>query len=167
MTDTFTKKFACMPRHKRRKRSTVKDSEQDEKGNVLELLPLPALALIYQQLDSKTRLALLQTSRWGRDIVLAEAKSVRLKLSDTDASPAARKPLLRLLARVCSGAQGAAGRLSLAVDALHVHEKRSKLLYDMLHPASSQQSGWTSVGQLKLQVRTGCATRCPSSLLFA
>jgi hypothetical protein len=67
-------------------------------------------------------------------------------------SKAPRKPLLRLLNRVCSAA---AGRLSLNLEA-HGFPIRSQstVLSNLLAPAK-QQGGWASVKELTLVV--GCA----------
>jgi hypothetical protein len=65
-------------------------------------------------------------------------------------STAPRKPLTRLLNRVCSSAQ--AGRLSLTLRA-HGFDRNSEsnVLSDLLAPAK-QQGGWVSVKELYLQV---------------
>jgi hypothetical protein len=60
----------------------------------------------------------------------------------------ARKPLVRLLNRVCSAAQ--AGRLSLTLEA-HGFDRNSNLLPNLLAPGK-QQGGWASVQELALKV---------------
>jgi hypothetical protein len=126
--------------------------EQADKPVVVSLLelPLPALALIYQCSDAASHSAILGASREGRNAVLREARSVKLQLKD-ESTPAARRPLVRLLSRACYAAGD--GRLSLVLDAMAVEKHHSwKLLPDLLLPAI-QANGWTSVSCLELRVR--------------
>jgi hypothetical protein len=137
---------AAMAPRKKRRRSTP-EAEHIQQGVSLEDLPLPAAALIYKCLDTQSRTALAAVSRWARGIVMAEARSVQLRVLST----APRKPLQRLLHNLCTAAE--AGRLSLTLHAqgfLDIIDKRvlSKLL------AQSPQGGWPSVRELKLEVGT-------------
>jgi hypothetical protein len=118
----------------------------------LQDLPLPAAALIYQQLDAESRQTLVSVSRWARDTVLREARSIKLQVH----SKSPRKPLMRFLERACTAAE--AGRLSLALDA-HGFESKGNLLSGLLAPSS--KAGWASVRELSLKVAD--ALICQSS----
>jgi hypothetical protein len=48
------------------------------RGLPLNLLPSATEPLIYGSIDKAGRNSLLQTSRWGRDAVLREARSIEL-----------------------------------------------------------------------------------------
>jgi hypothetical protein len=74
-------------------------------------LPSTTEPLICGSIDYSDRKSLLKTSRWGRDAVLREARSVFLSLEDSDAEGHNLRPLARLLARACEAAQP--GQLSL------------------------------------------------------
>jgi hypothetical protein len=131
--------------------STAAESAAIQSISPVESLPLTALALIYEYCNAGTRNSLLRTSRWGRDMVLGQARTVSLELHNSD-TPGARKPLVRLFHRVCSA--GVHGRLTVCVDAQNVHANstRNKLLRDLLAPGVFQRHGWTSVGTFKLRV---------------
>jgi hypothetical protein len=131
--------------------SPLPPEEASRPGHLLAL-PLPALALIYQHSDSASHTAILRASREGRDAVLREARSIKLQVRD--GTPAARKPLVRLLSRACEAASE--GRLSLVLNAFGFAlegEQSSELLADLLLPAH-QAHGWKSVSKLELRVRT-------------
>jgi hypothetical protein len=79
--------------------------EQIEQADFLSQLPLPALALIYQYLNSDGHTALLRVSRIGRQTVLREARSIKLNPSGWNCSPADRKapdPVAQKDVRSCS-----------------------------------------------------------------
>jgi hypothetical protein len=107
--------------------------------------PQTAAALIYQYLDSWSRISLASASRWTRDIVLREARIVTLHLH----SKASRKPLICFLNRVCTSAQRG---LCLTLEA-HGFDSNSKsrVLSDLFAPAK-RQGGWASVTELTLEV---------------
>jgi hypothetical protein len=129
-----------------RQRSNIAQQSGQVDGVGLEELPQTAAAVIYECLDSRSRTSLASVSRWARDLVLREARSVELKLH----SRAPRKPLVRLLNRLCSAAQ--AGRLSLSLKARGFTIKsKSQALSDLLAPAK-QQGGWASVKELAIKV---------------
>jgi hypothetical protein len=132
------------PRNKK-PNNTAESSSQAETVGLLEELPQTAAAVIYQCLDAHSRTALASVSRWARDLVLREVRSVKLQVRNA----APRKPLIRLLKRVCSAAQ--AGRLSLDMQAHGFGSSKSNVLLPLLAPAQ-QEGGWTSVGELKLKV---------------
>jgi hypothetical protein len=129
-------------------------AQSNAQGLPLNLLPSATEPLIYGSIDENDRSSLLQTSRWGRDAVLREARSVSLSLLPSDAAAGANlKPLARLLARACEAAE--AGQLSLSLDAFQCDRvngsMKSNVLADLLAPAK-QQGGWASVKELELKV---------------
>jgi hypothetical protein len=139
------------PRKKKRAAgNTAVQGAATQSSSPLESLPLTALALIYQHSDASTRSALLRTSKWGRDLVLREAKTIRLTLGNSD-TPGGRKPIVRHLNRACNA--GEDGRMTLCMDARQVHAQtaRNNLLKDLL-ALGIQQHGWTSVASLMLCV---------------
>jgi hypothetical protein len=113
-------------------------------------LPLPALALICQHIGAKGQNALMGISSEWRDTVLAEARSISLKLP-SKASAAGLQPTARLLNRACTFA--VPGRLSLG---LHMQNNKgsSRVLGDLLK-LGSDLSGWASVRELTLKVGQG------------
>jgi hypothetical protein len=114
------------------------------------LLPSATESLIYGSIGAKDRNSLLTTSRWGRDAVLREARSVSLSLQPSDAAAGASlRPLARLLARACEAAE--AGRLSVSLNASQTNGTNSTLLAQLLD-TGIKASGWTSVSQLSLRV---------------
>jgi hypothetical protein len=128
------------------KRISVEQSSQAETVGLLEELPFTAAAVVFQCLDARSRTSLAAVCRWARDFVLREARSLELQVHCT----AARRPLVRLLNRVCSSAQ--AGRLSLKLKARGFTScSKSKALSDLLAPAK-QHGGWASVRELELKV---------------
>jgi hypothetical protein len=139
----------AMPPRKKRK------SGSQSRRSILDL-PLSALALIYKHCDAAARKALLAVSRGCRNWVLREARSIKLILP-YNSTTAARKPFTRLLNRACSLS---ACRLKLCLDFRQVgHQQSRRLLADLLE-AGIQQSGWASVTQLVLQVRTAVKLSC-------
>jgi hypothetical protein len=138
----------------RQRTSIAQRSSQGARAGLLDELPQTAAAVIYQCLDARSRTSLAAVCRWARDLVLREARSLELQVH----SSAARKPLSRLLSRVCSAAQ--AGRLSLTLQAHgFTINSKSNVLSDLLAPAK-QQGGWASVKELALKVGGPC---CVSS----
>jgi hypothetical protein len=123
-------------------------------------LPLTAGALIYEYCDAATRNSLLRVSKWGRDLVLREAKTINVRLGNSD-TPAARKPLVRLLSRACSDRGD--GRLTLSVHGLlgHNQEPQRNLLKDLL-AGGTRHCRWTSVSTLKL-----CVSLSATSIMMA
>jgi hypothetical protein len=150
--DVKTLKEPTMPPRKKRRAtgSATSQSASRQESSPVESLPLTAAALIYQHCDAATRNSLLRTSRWGRELVLREARTIRLTLGDSDTA-GARKPLVKLLDRACSA--GEDGRLAVCVDAgnVHANSTRSKLLRDLFAPGL-ERHGWTSVTYLELIV---------------
>jgi hypothetical protein len=136
--------------HQGQRRLGSSKGKQLEEQNSLLSLPLAALSLVHQLLDAASYNSVLCSSREGRDLVLGEARSIRLKLKDGD-TPALRKPLVRLLNRACKSAED--GRLSLVLDASSVldSESQANLFQDLLAPALGSR-GWASVNSLELQV---------------
>jgi hypothetical protein len=126
--------------------------------SLLTLLPSATESLICGSIGARDRKSLLQTSRWGRDAVLREARSVTLKLLPSDLEAGRKlRPLARLLARACEAAE--AGQLSLSLNAsMAPRSKHSDVLAHLLAPAK-QQGGWASVKELALKVAS------PRSLL--
>jgi hypothetical protein len=125
--------------------------------SLLHDLPLPALAVIYQHCDGASRTALLRVSAGCLDWVLREARSIVLKVPNRY-NTGARKPLARLLNRACTQS---AGNLALCMDfSLAGNKKttRNNQLSDLLEPGI-QQSGWTSVATLVLEVRRACEAK--------
>jgi hypothetical protein len=122
-------------------------------GLPLKLLPSAAEPLIYGSIDSQDRRSLLQTSCWGRDAVLREARSIDLWLREENGSNL--RPLARLLARAC---EATAGQLSLSLDAGSCTRgwATSNVLAQLLD-AGIKKSGWTTVGELALKVSRVCA----------
>jgi hypothetical protein len=121
-----------------------------ESSTSVESLPSTAIALIYHHCNAGTRNSLLRTSRWGRDLVLGQARRINFRLGDSDTS-GTRKPLVRLLDRACSA--GEDGSLTLSLRS-YVHNNKvacNNLLNDLLAPGI-QQHGWASVGVLELWV---------------
>jgi hypothetical protein len=105
----------------------------------LQLLPSATEPLIYDSIGAKGRNSLLQTSRWGRDAVLREARSIKLKLSFIDCERWGNLgPLAGLLARACEAAEP--GQLSLSLDASKRRDNpgNSNILTDLLAPAKQQ-----------------------------
>jgi hypothetical protein len=124
--------------------STDKQAQGCVRGFPFKLLPSTTEPLICGSLDHRGRRSLLQTSRWGRDAVLREARSIELSIRDSDV-----RPLARLLARACEAAE--AGQLSVYLFGSNVPSTSSNVLADLLAPAQ-QQGGWSSVKELGLQV---------------
>jgi hypothetical protein len=124
----------------------------------LDSLPLPALSLIFQNCSSATRRSLLQVSRLSRDIVLCDSRSVNLKLTASD-TPAACKPLARLLDRVCSNRSE---RLTVVLDATEALQKSAQrlLLSRLLHHGLVQR-GWQSVKEVTAKVGVVCLSSLP------
>jgi hypothetical protein len=155
------------PRKKRRTTGkAATDSAATQDSNLVDSLPLTANALIYQYCDAGTRASLLRVSKWGRDLVLREARTITSQLGNND-TPGGRKPVVRLLDRACS-ADGEDGRLTVCVHAQNVssNSARSKLLRDLFAPASgAQRHGWTSVGKLDLFVSEAAAVWSVQSTL--
>jgi hypothetical protein len=130
--------------------SIVQQSSQGDTAVSLEDLPHTAAAVIYQCLDAQSRTSLASVSRWARELVLREVRSVKLQVHSTGP----RKPVVSFLNRLCS--QAPAGRLSLKLDAdsISMHSK-SNGLSDLLALAK-QQGGWASVKKLALEVAGLC-----------
>jgi hypothetical protein len=123
-----------------------------QQGFPLQLLPSATEPLIYGSLDAKGRNSLLQTSRWGRDALLREARSIRLKLLASDCETGANiRPVAGLLARACEAAEP--GQLSLSLGSMERPSEiqNSNVLAGLLAPAL-QQGGWASVKELALSV---------------
>jgi hypothetical protein len=126
--------------------SSANQSTEDPetKATSLEFLPQPVAALIYSQLDAAGRRALLQVSRWARDVVLREARSISLQVF----SRAPRKPTLQLLETARTS--GTVAKLSVAACNFNRNSK-NKLFSDLFGPAT-QQAGWAFVKTLVLKV---------------
>jgi hypothetical protein len=139
-----------MPPRKRRKNGSSKGNQNRRSINLLLDLPLPALALIYHHCTVRSRNALLRVSTGCRDLVLREARSINLQLPST-ITTAARKPLARLLNRACNLS---AGSLMLCLDFSWM--QGSKIGLADLLKAGIQQSGWSTVATLVLEVRWNC-----------
>jgi hypothetical protein len=134
------------PPRTRQTSSIAQHSSQVDGVGFLEELPQTAAAVIYECLDARSRTSLASVSRWARDLVFREARSVELQLHST----APRKPLVSFLNRVCCAAQ--AGRLSLSMKAHgFAINRKSNVLSDLLAPAK-QQGGWASVKELAIKV---------------
>jgi hypothetical protein len=123
-------------------------------------LPLPALELIYQSIDASARNALLRTSRWGRDFVLLEARSISLKVHDGDQQAGRLQLLLQLFAGAIRGATVPHRRSfthSFSIGIYNPQQNQRQLLTDLLAPAVDQQLQWTSVRTLTINVGVlGC-----------
>jgi hypothetical protein len=128
--------------------SSASQSNKDpQTETTLESLTQPVVALIYAQLDAPSRRALLQASRWARDAVLREARSISLQIF----SRSPRKPILQLLKR--ARITGTIAKLSVVACNFNRNSK-SKLFSDLFGPGT-QQAGWASVQALILKV-AGC-----------
>jgi hypothetical protein len=135
-----------MTRCNRNKTSIAQQSSQGDSTVGLEELPQTAAAVIYQCLDARGRTSLAAVSRWAKDLVLREVRSVELQVH----SRAPCKPLIRVICRLCSAAD--AGRLSFNLVAHgFVRNSNSNVLSDLLAPAQ-QQGGWASIKELALEV---------------
>jgi hypothetical protein len=138
----------------------MSDGQRVSKAEGLDNLPVPVLSLIFQNCSPATRSSLLQVSRLTRDTVLGDARSIGLKLSNSD-TMTARKPLARLLSRVCSaGSQ----RLALVLDATEVLQDAAqhRLLSSLLHDGIIKR-GWQSVKEVTIKVGF-CVQGCSVSL---
>jgi hypothetical protein len=126
--------------------SIPQESSRGSGAGLLEALPDTAAAVIFQCLDARGLTSLVAVCRWARDLVLREARYVELQVH----SKSPRKPLIRLLNRVCLAAL--AGRLALSLEAHgFAINSKSNVLSDLLAPAK-QQGGWASVKELALKV---------------
>jgi hypothetical protein len=124
---------------KKRKNSTGMGGASKQSCSLLEL-PATALALIYQLLDSVGRSNLLRTSRGGRDLVLAEARALKLQRP----AAAAAAPFARMLKRARTS-----GLTKLIVD-MHAVDKQknwSRVLADFV-----RLGGWPSIQDFTLWV---------------
>jgi hypothetical protein len=81
-------------------------------------------------------------SRWARDVVLREVRSISLQIVST--TP--RKPILQLLRRTRT--TGTIAQLSIAA----CNFNRKSKLYSYLFRPATQQAGWASVKALVLKV---------------
>jgi hypothetical protein len=127
----------------------MRPGERISKAKGLETLPAPVLSLIFQNCSPATRRSLLQVSRLTRNRVLGDARSVELTLSNSD-TPTARKPLARLLSRICCNRTE---RLALILDATKVQQDSAQhqLLSSLLHDCVIQR-GCQSVKEVRVKV---------------
>jgi hypothetical protein len=139
-------------------------NEQQAQGYVqgfpFNLLPSTTEPVICGSLDYRGRRSLLKISRWGRDAVLREVRSIELWLHDIDVEAGSLRHLARLLARACEA--GEPGQLSLS---LHARQwsldastappakkcSNSNVLADLLD-TGIKQKGWNTIGELVLRV---------------
>jgi hypothetical protein len=128
----------------------MRPGQRNSTAEGLDTLPAPVLSLIFQKCSPETRRSLLQVSRFTRDTILCDARSVALTLSNSDTT-ATSKPLARLLSRLCSGRSQ---RLAVALDATKVLQDSAQnrlLLCNLLHHGLLQ-GGWQAVKRATLKV---------------